>query len=78
MFGIMKHLKVTLCKDAYEAIGKGFSYTSGHKPVEITDVVVVQDGTQAHNATVDFVMQDEQGNKYVVMMTGNLLKSIPC
>ena len=78
MFGIMQHLKVSVCKDALDAIDKGHVYNQGvHKPVEIEQVVIVQNGTVAGNGTVDFVLVDEEGNKYVVAMTANLLKALP-
>ena len=78
MFGIMNHLDVVVCKDADEASQKGFDYGSEFKAVEIEKVVVVEDGTQSHRSTVDLLFKDKDGNKYVVMLTGALLKSIPC
>lgn len=78
MFGVMQHLDVVICKDADEAAQKGFVYRGDIKAVEIEKVVVVQQGTQAGNSTVDLVLKDEHGKQYVVMLTGNLLKSIPC
>jgi len=78
MFGVMQHLDVVVCKDADEATQKGYVYRDGIKAVEIDKVVVVREGTQAGNSTVDLILKDEQGNKFVVMVTGNLLKSIPC
>jgi hypothetical protein len=78
MFGIMQSLKVAIVQDGEEAIEKGFNYADGeYKAVEITQVVVVRNGTESGKSTVDFVMQDEDGNKFVVMLTGTLLKSIP-
>ena len=78
-FGIMNHLDIHICKDAEEATQKGHIYSGGKvKAVEIDKVVVVRNGTQEGNSTVDLVLKDQQGNKYVVMMTGRLLKSIPC
>jgi len=78
MFGVMNHLDVTVCKNAEEAAAKGFFYRDGIKPIEIEKVVVVQDGTKNNNSTVDLVMKDEHGNRFVVMVTGALIKSIPC
>lgn len=79
MFGVIQHLDVVLCKDAQEAIDRGFQYRlPEYKAVQIEQVVVVQNGTEGGNSTVDLVMKDEAGNKFVVMITGNLLKSIPC
>lgn len=80
MFGLMKHLNVHLCTDAEDAVAKGHVYpqSEGYKAVEITKVVVVREGTVEGNSTVDLVLHDQAGNKYMVMVTGNLLKSIPC
>ena len=78
MFGAQQHLDIIVCKDANDATEKGFVYHEGYKPVEIDTVVVVQNGTEGGNSTVDLVMHDQQGNKYVIMITGALLKSIPC
>jgi hypothetical protein len=48
------------------------------KPIEINQVVVVRNGTQSGRPTVDIVLQDETGQRFVCMVTGALLKSIPC
>lgn len=77
-FGIMQHLNLHICKDADDAIAQGHIYRDGIKPIEIDKVVVVQNGTEAGNSTVDLVLKDQEGNTFVVMVTGNLLKSIPC
>ena len=77
-FGVMNHLEIHVCKDANEAVEKGHIYRGPIKPVEIDKVVVVQSGTVEGNSTVDLVLKDKEGNKYVVMVTGRLLKSIPC
>lgn len=75
------HLDVTICADAADAIAQGFNWREADpavKPIEVQKVVVVRNGTQAGNATVDFVLQDETGQRFVFMITGNLLKSLPC
>jgi hypothetical protein len=80
MFGIMHHLKVTICENAMDAIAKGYSKEAtykDYKPVNIEEVVVVRDGTEGGNSTADLVLVDQEGNKYVVMVTGNLLKALP-
>lgn len=77
--GIQQHLDVIICKDAAEATEKGHVYTDrGVVPVTIQHVVVIRDGTELHNPTVDFLMVDQEGNEFVFMITGALLKSIPC
>lgn len=78
MFGVMNHLDVVVCEDADEAIAQGYIYRSPIAGVEIEKVVVVKNGTHGNNSTVDLLMRDEHGNQYVVMVTGALLKSIPC
>ena len=79
--GPQNHLAITVCNDADDAIAKGFDYASKgdeFKPIEISQVVVVRNGTVGGNSTVDLVLKDQTGQKYVVMLTGALVKSIPC
>lgn len=80
MNGIHSTLNITICKDARDAAMQGFDYAAGeeHKPIRITNVVVVKEGTQEGRSTVDFVLEAENGQKFVCMVTGRLLKSIPC
>jgi len=77
-FGVMNHLKVVICENAADAISKGFDYQDMVTAVEIDTVVVVREGTATGKSTVDLVLKDQAGNKFVVMVTGALLKSIPC
>lgn len=78
---VHQHLSVTICDGAADAIAKGYDYktqTPPPKPIEVKEVVVVRGGMQSGSATVDFVLEDETGQRFVFMVTGNLLKSIPC
>lgn len=78
---IHNHLSIAICEDAADAIARGFDWkaaTPAVKPIEVKQVVVVRNGTVTGNATVDFVLEDETGQRFVFMITGNLLKSIPC
>lgn len=77
-FGMMQHLNIHICENAEDAIQKCHVYREGVKAVEIDKVVVVRKGTEGGNSTVDLVLKDREGNTFVVMLTGNLLKSIPC
>lgn len=74
------HLSVTVCQDGDDAIAKGFNYSADAaiKPIEVKQVVVVRNGTTSGKSTVDFVLEDESGQKFVFMVTGALLKTIPC
>ncbi len=79
MFGVMNHLSVVVCEDSHEAEASGYFYRAPEvKAIEIEKVVVVKKGTEGGNTTVDLLLVDESGQKYVVMVTGALLKSIPC
>ncbi len=78
MNGINQHLAVTIVEDASEAIKAGYLYRPPiHLPLNIEQVVVVKNGTQANKSTVDLILVDEKGQKYVTMVTGSLLRSIP-
>lgn len=78
MFGVMNHLDVIVFEDATEAAQNGFDYRIKNiKPVEIAKVVIINKGTQGGNSTIDLVLYDQQGNSYVTMVTGNLIKSLP-
>ena len=79
-----QHLNIVICEDAADAIAKGYDYVARNdagesiKPIQIEKVVVVRKDTQAGNTTVDFILKDASGQQYVCMITGNLLKLIPC
>ncbi len=71
-------LTIDVCKDASDAVRKGYFYRPPiFKSIQVEKIVVVQNGTEGKNHTVDFVLQDETGQKYVFMITGALLRSIP-
>ena len=75
------HLSIEVCADAADAIARGYDWRSANPPVwpiEVKQLVVVRNGTEQGTATVDFVLEDPNGQRSVVMVTGNLLKSIPC
>lgn len=76
--GPMNHLRITVCQNADDAIERGYVYRQPeYRPAVIKEAVVVRDGTVEHNPTVDLIIEDEMGNKFVVMITGRLLKSLP-
>lgn len=73
-------LNIAICKDADEAIERGFNYRAPeYLSMRIDQAVVVRNGTEAGKPTVDLIMVDPAtGQKYVAMLTGALVKSIPC
>lgn len=75
----MQHIDLTLCNTIQEAIGKGFTKEDKYKDftfITVEQATVVGQGTTAGNATVDIVLKDAQGNKYITMVTAELLKAI--
>lgn len=78
MQGINQSLNIVICENADEATTKGYIYGPPMKALNITEVVVVRKGTEGGRPTVDFILKDEEGNEYVTMITGRLLKGIPC
>lgn len=78
---LCQSVSITICDGADDAIAKGFDWRNASppvKPIEVKQVVVVRGGMQSGAASVDFVLEDETGQRFVFMITGNLLKAIPC
>lgn len=75
-FALTNTIAIHITADADEAIAAGHVYHDGYKAVRLEHAVVVKNGTVSGNATVDLVFVDEQGNKYMTMITGNLLNSV--
>lgn len=48
----------------------------GIKAASLDTAIVVKNGTVEGNATVDLQFTDDKGNRYVAMITANLLKSV--
>ena len=76
---LTRHVPIAICLDAEDAINKGFNWKAQDvKPIEVKQCVVVRNGTEQGNATVDFLLEDDSGQLFVFMITGNLLRAIPC
>lgn len=76
----MQSLKVTLCKSVDDAQNQGYNINAKYadaKPIKLVEAVVVGGGTVNGNSTVDLVLETEDGQRYVTMVTSNILKSIP-
>lgn len=79
MESIQYHLPIEICQNGDDAIQKGYVYRRPeYQPINITKVVVIRDGTTEGNPSVEFLLMDEKGQKYVVGLTGALIKMIPC
>jgi hypothetical protein len=46
------------------------------KHAEVTEAVLVRNGTAAGSPTVDLVFTDEKGQKYISMITAKLLQQV--
>lgn len=71
-------LEISIVDDAEEAVAKGHDYKAPEfTGLRIDGAVIVRKGTNEGNSTVDFVLVDATGKKYVTMITGKLLKALP-
>lgn len=81
MDSVHNDLSIVICADAADAIAKGYSWPTAVppvKPIRVQKVIVVRNGTVEGNPTVDFLLEDETGQRFVFLVTGKLLKMIPC
>ena len=79
-FGIMNKLTVAVFDSPTIANEMGYNAQENYKntkPIEIEQVVIVRNGTMMGHSTVDIILKDQEGNEFVVMVTGNLLKGLP-
>lgn len=79
-FAVNLSLQLEVFPTADQAVAAGFDYNQWSpqpKGLKIDKVVVVRNGTQQGRPTADLIMVDEDGNKYVTMITGALLKMLP-
>lgn len=75
--GYQNDLKISVARDAEDAVAMGFDYHQPHfKAATIDRAVVVLDGTVGHRATVDFIFIDESGQRHVAMVTMRLVEMI--
>jgi len=76
---IHQHLSITVCDGAADAIAKGFNWADDASvhPIEVERVIVVRGGMESGRASVDFVLRDGTGKRFVFMVTRALLQSIP-
>lgn len=77
---LTNHLDITICDGPNDAIAKGFNWsaqTPPVKPIEVKKVVVVRNGMASGKASVDFLLEDETGQRFVFIVTAALLKAIP-
>lgn len=70
-------LAIEIMQSPDQAVDAGYVYRSPeYLPVNIDKTVVVRQGTVDGGATVDIIFKDAKGQKYVTMITANLLRSL--
>lgn len=73
---VNQSLDVKLFEDAAEAIREGYVYREPeYTGLRIQTAVVVNKGTNAGRATVDLILVDADGKKYVTLIPASLLKT---
>lgn len=76
MFGVVQSVGLAICETPKEAEERGYVYLDGFTLVEIQKAVIVREGTENGKSTVDFILVDQAGNKYVARITADILKTI--
>lgn len=71
----MNSLSIKICDNPQEAPDYNTN-GEGFKGAKIEKVLIVRQGTEGGNDTVDIQFTDQEGNKFVAMTTGRLLKSV--
>lgn len=73
------HLKVTVCKDVQDAIDKGYDYAArgDFSGIHLKEVVIVHGGMASGLPSVDLILEDNDGNKYVAVTSAAMLKVLP-
>jgi hypothetical protein len=71
-------LPVSVCSSPEEAIARGFVYRRPeYIEATIEQVVVVEQGTEEGNPTVDLIFKGDNDQKFAVLISARLLSSIP-
>ena len=71
-------LKVEIYDDAAAATKAGRVYREGYTALVFHTAVIVRQGTIEGGSTVDLILEDAEGKQYAAIITGKLLKTIPC
>lgn len=71
----MQSLSITI----HNAPDEAPNYKKDHpefKGAELVSAAVVKNGTEEGKPTIDLLFKDQDGNTYVAMVTGRLLRSV--
>lgn len=70
----MISLRLKICDQPHEA--PNYTLEENVKGCEFTDAVIVKNGTVNGKPTVDIVLVDKDGNKFVAMTSGEIIKML--
>lgn len=73
-FGLTQVLSMEIKKSPEEA--PNYKQEGGWIQANLDKAIVVHNGMESGNSTVDLQFTDEKGNKYMCMVTGRLLKMV--
>lgn len=73
----MQKLGIMIFQSPSEAPNYNDLLAKGEKisALTLTDAYIVKNGTEGGKATIDLLLTDDKGNKFVSMITANLLRS---
>jgi len=70
----MQDLKIKICNSPEEA--PNYREQKGFTSVKWEEAIIVRNGTEEGRTTVDLILKDEKGNKYIAMITGRIVQQV--
>jgi hypothetical protein len=70
----MQNVPIKICQTVADA--PRYVELPGYLSATLTECVIVRRGTEEGRSTVDFVVLGADGEKYVVMLTGRIVRAI--
>lgn len=75
--GTQNELRITVCESSSDAVRRGYLYRPPiHLPLRVNECVIVHGGMESGADTVDFVCEAASGQKFIFMLSGNLIKTL--
>lgn len=66
-------IQIKICDSIEDA--PNYNKLGGYQAVSLKELIIVKKGTVGGNDTIDLIFEDEEGNKFVSMITAKLLKN---
>jgi len=71
---LTNHLSISIAETVDDA--PNYNDKDEFKAIKLDKCVIVKNGTKEGNTTVDIQMTDADGNKFVALVTGKILKAV--